>query len=161
MIRTLDNFTRKFKTLEEIVKIVETFRSERIIVAKNGSYDIIHPGHIRALYESKAQGEMLIVGLDSDESIRKRKGKGRPINPQRYRAEVLTAIECVDFVTLIEDSVEFVKAIKPHVYTNGPEWGENCKEAETVKRNGGKIYIYQRHDNYSTTDLIRRIKNAQ
>lgn len=157
----------KIKPLEELVKIVENLRKDgKKIIAKNGSYDIIHPGHTRALYESKTKGDILIVGLDSDASIRRRKGKERPICPEAYRAEVLAAIESVDFVTLIEDSIEFVKAIKPDVYTNGPEWGENCKEAEYIIKNGGMVFIYTRHEDekgepYSTTGLVDKIRRLK
>ena len=151
---------RKFKTLEQVARISDTFRRGRIIVAKNGSYDILHAGHIDSLYKSRAQGDMLIVGLDSDESIRKRKCAGRPINSQGDRTKVLCALECIDYITLIEDSIAFVEAVKPHIYTNDEVYGINCIEAETVKRNGGKVVIYPKVEGYSTTDLIDKLRGS-
>lgn len=154
---------QKMKKLEELVEIIDGLRGKNKIVATNGCFDVLHLGHVRALRESREQGDILVVGINTDVDIRARKGYGRPIYSQNERAEMLASLECVDFVTLFEDSCKFVEAIKPDVFTNGSEYGKNCIEAPIVKKNGGIVYLYKRHKDrnerdYNTTNLIERIR---
>lgn len=150
----------KLKTLEEIKVIAEAIKKQgKTIVSINGSFDIIHAGHAVLLKEAKVQGDILILGLNSDESIKAYKSKDRPINPQLARAEVLAAFEYVDYITIFDETVPmpFLEIIKPDIHVNGSEYGEDCIEAPTVKKNGGKIYIIKLKDGFSTTAMIDKI----
>ncbi len=160
----------KIKPLEKIVELVEAYRSEgKKIVTTNGCFDILHPGHIRELQESKRQGNLLVVGIDSDDAIRRRnKGPGRPINTEKDRAEIIAALSCVDFVTIydFDDCRPFIRAIKPDVHTNGPEYGqpEQWVEYPVLVELNIKPYTYTRHKDsegkdYSTTNLIERLRS--
>ncbi len=151
----------KIKTINEIKKIAEKLKKEgKKIVTTNGSFDIIHIGHVKFLQEAKKQGDILIVGLNSDVSVKKYKSKDRPIIPQEYRAEMLAAFECVDYVVIMDEAeiaVPLVNAVKPNIHANGAEYGENCIEAEAVKKNGGKLYLIKNFQGFSTTNLIKKI----
>ncbi len=154
---------QKMKVLEELVEIIDGLRAKNKIVATNGCFDILHLGHVRALRESRELGDILVVGINTDVDIRVRKGYGRPIYSQNERAEMLASLECVDFVTLFEDSCKFVESIKPDVFTNGPDYGRNCIEAPIVKKYGGVVHIYKKQKDrnerpYSTTNLLERIR---
>lgn len=163
---------QKIQPLERLVNTAQTYKlSGKKVVTINGCFDILHLGHVRALEESKTQGNILIVGIDSDEAIRRRnKGPGRPINDQNYRAEMLAALECVDYVTIynFDDSGPFVAAIKPDVHANGPEYGkpENWVEYPEIVKCRAKAYTYTRHEDekgepYSTTSLIDKIRRLK
>lgn len=151
----------KLKTREEIAKIVEELRKEgKSIVTVNGSFDILHIGHIRMLEEAKQQGDLLIVGLNSDSSVKQYKSKDRPINPEGARAGMLEALECVDYITIFDetDPRALLEAIKPDVHVNGPEWGgQDCIEAETVRKHGGRIHVSKKVKGFSTTAMIEKI----
>ena len=150
----------KIKTREEIKKIVEELKKEgRKIVTCNGSFDLLHIGHVKFLEEAKKQGEILIVGLNSDSSIKKYKDETRPIIQQQDRAEMLAALEAVDYITIYDEEVPmpFLEAVKPDIHVNGEEYGYECIEAETVKKNNGKIYLVKMYKDFSTTKLIEKI----
>lgn len=160
----------KIQSRDELCEISASLRKKgKKIVTINGSFDILHVGHVRLLQEAKRQGDILIVGLNSDESVRRWKKhvgykdwEKRPINQQEARAEMLAAFACVDYVTIFEetDSLAFVESIRPDIHVNGSEYGENCVEAQTVKRYGGRIHIVKLHDGFSTSSLIKRILEA-
>lgn len=159
---------RKIKSREEIVKIVADLRKNgKKIVTTNGSFDILHVGHVLFLQEAKSQGDVLIVGLNTDDSVRRWKKhvgyadwKNRPLNPQDARAEMMAALECVDYVTLFDetDCLAFVESIKPDVHVNGSEYGADCIEAPIVKKYGGRVHIVKLVGGYSTSNLIKKIK---
>ncbi|MDD5177927.1 MAG: adenylyltransferase/cytidyltransferase family protein [Candidatus Nanoarchaeia archaeon] len=161
----------KIKTREEIIKICDKLRKAgKKIVSTNGSFDILHYGHIKYLEEAKRQGDVLIIGLNTDDSVRRwKKHIGykdwdkRPLNNQTARAGMLAALECVDYVNLFDetDCLKFVESVKPDVHVNGSEYGENCIEAETVKKYGGKVYIIKIIEGYSTSSLIKKIKDMK
>ncbi len=150
----------KIKTREEIEDIARQSRQQgKKIVTCNGCFDILHAGHIKFLREAKAQGEILIVAINSDSSVKQNKGPQRPINSEQERAEVLEALEMIDYVTIFneETPIELLEAIKPHIHANGEEYGEDCIEAPTIKKNGGKIHIIKLKQGYSTTNIIEKI----
>ena len=138
-------------------------KEKKRIVTINGSFDILHLGHVRMLQEAKRQGDVLIVGLNSDASIKQYKSPFRPINTQDTRAEFIAALECVDYVFIFDETVPmpFLEEIRPDVHCNGPEYGENCIEAPTVKRYGGRIYIIPKVGDFSTTNMIKRILETE
>lgn len=149
-------------TLEELVKIRDILRHEgKKVVTTNGVFDILHAGHVKALRESKEQGDVLIVGINSDACVKRLKGDSRPLVSENDRAYMLDALDCVDYVFMFDedDPREFLKALKPDVHTNSEEYGEDCIEAEVVKENGGKIYLIKKIPGLSTSELIEKIKN--
>jgi len=153
----------KIKTREEIRKTAEELKKQgKKIVTCNGCFDILHSGHIKFLREAKQQGDILIVLLNSDQSVKKNKGPERPINSQNDRTEVLAALEAVDYITIFDEKtpIDLLEIIKPNVHCNGEEYGENCIEAATVKKNGGKIYIVKLKKGYSSTNIINKIKKT-
>lgn len=126
----------------------------------NGSFDLLHAGHLYQIEEAKKQGDLLLVALNSDASIAGYKGKDRPIIPLKYRMQMMMALEAVDYVTFFEEAnpILLLEKIKPEVHANGMEYGENCIEAEVVKRHGGKLHLVPRIEGLSTSQIIERIK---
>lgn len=150
----------KIKTKEEIEQIVKDLKKQgKKIVTCNGCFDILHPGHIKFLREAKQQGDILIVGLNSDSSVKQNKGAERPINNENDRATVLDALEMVDYIVIFNENtpIPLLEIIKPNIHVNGEDYGENCIEAETVKRYGGKIHLVKLKKGLSTTKLIENI----
>jgi len=158
------------KTFKEKIlsrtQLVDACNSERqkgnIIVTCNGSFDLFHYGHLIFLDYARKQGDVLVVCLNSDSSIKKYKSENRPIVPEQQRSQIIAALEFVDYVHIFDETVPmpFIEAVKPDFHANGAEYGEDCIEAECVKKNGGKIYLVPRIDGLSTTELIQKIKNS-
>ena len=125
----------------------------------NGSFDLLHAGHLEMLYQASLQADVLIVALNSDASIQKYKSSKRPIIPLLYRMQMIASLSMVDFVTYFEqtDPISILEKIRPDVHTNGAEYGENCIEAEVVKRHGGRIHIVPLVQGLSTTQIIKKI----
>lgn len=135
----------KLKSLEQLKPIVEAAKSsgKRIVLA-NGCFDVLHVGHIRYLKEARALGEMLIVGLNSDKSVERLKGKGRPVLDEDARAKLLSGLEDVDYVVLFEDDTvdRLLVELKPHYHCKGGDYTpETVPEKETVKAYGGSTSI--------------------
>lgn len=146
-----------------IKKIIKKLRKEKKkIVTCNGVFDMMHIGHIKFLKEAKKQGDILIVGLNSDSSVKLNKGPKRPINNQKDRAEMLNALQCVDYVVIFDekDPRKFLSKIKPDVHCNGEEYGKECIEAPVVKKFGGRIHIIKLVGGFSTTRMINKIIRA-
>lgn len=147
---------------EKIADLVGRLRSEgKRIVFTNGCFDIIHLGHIRYLREAKSKGDILIVGLNSDESVRKIKGESRPIMGQEERAEILASLEMVDFVVIFEETVpdELIKLIKPDVHIKGGDYQspDELPEAKLVRSLGGQVMIAKGVEGKSTSNIIKTI----
>ena len=153
----------KIKTRKEIKEMAERLKKEgKKIVTTNGSFDILHIGHIKSLQKAKEYGDALIVGLNSDSSIKKYKSKNRPINSQNYRAEMLAALECVDYITIFDetDPRELLRIIKPHFHVKSNS-GFKGIERDVVEENGGKIVLLEDLEGISTTNLIEKILKTQ
>ena len=153
----------KIKTRQEIEDIVKELKHKgKRIVTCNGCFDIIHAGHIKFLTEAKTQGDILIVGINSDSSVKENKGPKRPINNENDRAQVLDALKIVDYVTIFNEKtpIQLLEAIKPEIHANGEEYGEDCIEAETIRKNKGKIHLIKLKEGFSTTNLINKIKET-
>lgn len=152
----------KIKTLGEIKEIVENLKKQKkVIVTTNGVFDILHLGHIKYLQEAKKLGDVLIVAINSDSSVRQIKGPKRPINNQNVRAEVLSVLEFVDYVVIFNETgpIKFLSEIKPNIHVKGGDYKiEQIVEKGTVEKNGGKIVLIPEIKGYSTTDLISKIK---
>jgi len=141
-------------------RINEHKKNNQRIVFTNGCFDILHVGHVRYLSEAKFQGDILIVGLDSDTSVRKIKEEQRPIISQDQRAEVLASLRCVDYVTIFDDAdpLPLISAIKPDVLVKGADWQEkDIIGADVVKKNGGKVVRVSVVPDSSTSDIIQKI----
>lgn len=134
--------------------------SNRTIATLNGSFDLLHAGHLHIIYEASKQADCLIVALNSDASIRQYKSPSRPIISLPYRLELMAALEFVSFVTWFEetDPRSLLSCIKPDVHVNGAEYGAQCIEAETVLAYGGRLHIVELIDSLSTTNIINAIK---
>ena len=129
----------KIKTRQGIVRLVRNLkRRGKIVVTVNGSFDIIHPGHIDLLKQAKSKGDILIVFLNSDKSVRLYKGFLRPVNSEKARAEVLAAIKYVDYVATFDEinPKKILAEIRPDIHCNGSDWGKNCIEREVVEKYG-------------------------
>ena len=160
----------KIKSRNELLKIVKDLKKQcKKIVTINGSFDILHSGHLYILEEAKKQGDVLIVGVNSDNSVKKWKKligykdwSKRPFIPEKYRVKLLAGFECVDYITIFNETncIKFVESIKPNVHVNGSEYGKNCIEAPTVKKYGGRIYIVDKIEGLSTSDIIKKIKDS-
>ena len=145
--------------IEELLKLLSS--QNKVIVATNGCFDILHVGHVRYLKKSKSFGDVLIVGLNSDKSVRSIKGEGRPINSEQDRAEVLCALESVDYVVLFdEDSPkDLLEVIKPNIYTKGADYTlKTLPEADVILRNNGWVEFIDFVEGKSTTKIIDKIK---
>ena len=133
------------------------------VVFTNGVFDLLHPGHVRYLQDARALGDALIVGVNSDRSVRANKGPDRPITPESERAEILLALECVDAVAIFDEETpaEIVKRIHPDVLVKGADWGpDNIVGRDTVEARGGRIVRMPLSEGYSTTALLRRVRKS-
>lgn len=152
----------KIKTLEELKQIIEKHKEEgKKIATTNGSFDLLHIGHVYVLESSKRLTDILIVFLNSDSSIKRIKGPTRPIVPEKERAEMLSSLECIDYVVIFEEDkpLNLIKEIKPHLHIKGGTFIlEKIKEEkELVESWGGKHITLPLVEGYSTTDLINNI----
>ncbi|MDZ4284599.1 MAG: D-glycero-beta-D-manno-heptose 1-phosphate adenylyltransferase [Patescibacteria group bacterium] len=148
-------FTRK----KLLAAIAQLKRRGKTTVTTNGVFDLLHVGHVRYLREAKKLGDVLIVAVNSDKSTRILKGSTRPLNPARDRAEVLAALECVDFVTIFNerDPRALLSEIKPHVHVKGGDYKlENLPEREVVEKHAGRVVLIKPSRGYSTTRTIAR-----
>ena len=132
------------------------------VVFTNGVFDLLHPGHVRYLQEARALGNALIVGVNSDRSVRAIKGAGRPINPEDERAEVLLALACVDAAVIFDEDTphDLISRILPDVLVKGADWGANAIVGrDVVEARGGRVVRIRLAEGHSTTELIRKVRN--
>ncbi len=152
---------KKLKTLPYLRRIMALEkRRGRTIVLANGGFDLVHAGHVRYLRGAKARGDVLLVALNSDASVRRLKGPGRPILPQNERAEIIGAFEFVDYVTIFDEpNVErILRTLKPDVHAKGSDYSrKTVPERETVLGYGGRITIAGGPKIRSTSEVIPRI----
>ncbi|MBW2109485.1 MAG: D-glycero-beta-D-manno-heptose 1-phosphate adenylyltransferase, partial [Deltaproteobacteria bacterium] len=130
------------------------------LVFTNGCFDLLHVGHVRYLQVAKAQGDMLVVGLNSDRSVRRIKGPPRPIVPEQERAEILAALACVDFVTLFDepDPLMTIRILMPDVLVKGADWRkEAIVGADVVEAGGGRVVRVPLTEGASTSGIIEKI----
>ena len=147
---------------ENIAEFVRNLqKSGKTVAATNGCFDILHVGHVRYLQKSKSFADYLLVLLNSDKSVKLIKGEGRPINNENDRAEILSALSCVDYVVLFdEDSPRnLLDEIKPDVYTKGADYNmQTLPEADIMKKNNTKVEFIEFVEGKSTTNTINKIK---
>jgi len=152
---------QKLKARKELVKIIKNLRAKgKRIVFTNGCFDLLHIGHVRYLEEAKNRGDILVVGVNSDASVRKLKGPKRPILPEEERAEILSGLGCVDYVTLFQeiDPMKLITSLQPDILVKGGDWAkEQIVGGEVVERSGGEVVIIPFVKKASTSNLIQTI----
>ncbi len=154
----------KICTRESLKEKIDQLKKEgKKIVFTNGCFDILHTGHTRYLREAKKAGDILILALNSDESVRSLKGEKRPLMSENERADVVASLESVDFVTIFHEltPLELIEFIKPDVLVKGGDWTEeNIVGRESVKKWGGKVVIIPEIKGSSTTNVIEKVLNV-
>ena len=143
--------------LEERVKEIKS--EGKTIVTLNGSFDLLHAGHLQIIYEASLQGDFLLVLLNTDASIQQYKSPDRPIIPLEYRLQMMSALGFVDGVSYFDetDPIAVLEKVKPNIHANGAEYGSECIEADVVKRNGGKLHIVSLVPGLSTSRVVQKI----
>ena len=152
---------RKILNWDTLDPTLESINEEKIVFT-NGCFDILHPGHIHILDQAKSYGDILIVGLNSDDSIKRLKGPTRPKVSQKDRLRILSSIKFVDYAVLFEEDTPFklIKKIKPNILVKGGDYNyDDIVGSEFVKSNGGKIKIVQLLEGYSSSSLINKFEN--
>jgi len=154
----------KVVPLAEAVRVREAARGDgRKVAVANGAFDLLHVGHVRYLKAAKdlASGGLLVVGVNSDRSVRASKGPGRPVVPESERAEIVAALRCVDLVVLFDetDAAALLTALRPDLHVKGTDYTEgSVPEREVVARLGGRTVIAGDPKDHSTTDIISRLR---
>jgi rfaE bifunctional protein nucleotidyltransferase chain/domain len=150
----------RFYTREELIAQRRTWKSEgKRVVFTNGCYDILHPGHIRLLERARSLGDVLILALNTDSSVRRYKGPSRPFFDERTRAELALHLEAVDAVTLFDEDTprELIAALLPDVLVKGADWAHFIAGREEVESAGGEVHALPLEPGYSTTDIAEKI----
>jgi rfaE bifunctional protein nucleotidyltransferase chain/domain len=134
------------------------------IVLANGCFDILHVGHVRYLEGARALGDVLVVGINSDEQVRRLKGAGRPFVPERERAEIIAALRPVDFVTIFEEPTveQLIRAIRPNIHAKGTDYtAETVPERDVVRSYGGRVAIVGDPKDHSSTEMVKKVISSQ
>jgi len=151
----------KIMNIEKLEGVLQKERKKGIkIVFTNGCFDILHVGHVRYLAEARNHGDLLVVGLNSDDSVRKLKGSKRPLVTEEERAELLSYLEMVDFIVVFEEltAEKVILTLRPDIYIKGGDYKvEELPEAKAVKDIGGKIALIPEIEGASTTNIVGKI----
>jgi rfaE bifunctional protein nucleotidyltransferase chain/domain len=152
----------KYKSVDDLSAMsAQARKAGRVVVFTNGCFDLVHRGHIHLLRQAKALGDILIVGLNSDVSVKTIKGPDRPIMPEADRIELIAALEMVDYVVVYSepDPYHIIAAIKPNVLVKGGDWSaDEIVGADVVEQNGGRVAVVPYLPEFSTTQIIERIR---
>ncbi|HEV3394118.1 MAG TPA: D-glycero-beta-D-manno-heptose 1-phosphate adenylyltransferase [Chthoniobacterales bacterium] len=156
--------TTKIVSLDELLDRAKALRAAgKRIVVTNGCFDLLHVGHIRYLKAARALGDVLVVGVNGDRSVRELKGPGRPLNNEKDRAELVASLQSVDLVAIFPElrAAQFIELVKPDVYVKGGDYDSeslNAEERATLEKIGSKIDIVPFEKGYSTSSLIERLQ---
>lgn len=154
----------KFIKKEELQDVLRNIKAQgKTLVTTNGCFDVIHIGHVKYLQKSRSFGDVLMILLNSDKSVRNIKGPSRPINNEVDRAELLCALSCVDYVVLFDENspAELLKEIKPDIHTKGQDYTiETLPEAKIITDNGGKIEFIEFVQGKSTTSILEKMNKT-
>ena len=157
------NVADKVKSLDELKALTAAARTNgKIVVFTNGCFDLLHRGHIYLLREAKALGDLLVVGINSDQSVKAIKGPTRPILAETDRVELIAAMEMVDYVVLFEepDPYNTIAALRPKVLVKGGDWtSEEIIGADIVRRDGGEVVVLPYLKGFSTTEIIEKVRS--
>ena len=161
MTKNAGNFKQNLLSQRDIQKKVKELQeSGKKVVFTNGVFDILHVGHLTYLEEARELGDVLIVGVNSDRSVKTNKGDKRPINPEENRAEMLLGLKFVDFTVIFDEKTpeNLLGLLKPDIHVKGGDYKkEDLPETEIVEKNGGEVKILSFVDNISTTEIINKI----
>ena len=153
----------KLKSVEELKSIASQAKARgQKVVFTNGCFDILHRGHLHVLREAKALGDLLIVAVNSDGSVKRLKGPSRPVIGEAGRSELIAALEMVDYVTLFAetDPRRLIEEIQPDILAKGGDWRrDQVVGADIVERNGGKVAVIPYLKGFSTTEIIERVRS--
>jgi D-beta-D-heptose 7-phosphate kinase/D-beta-D-heptose 1-phosphate adenosyltransferase len=154
----------KILSQEELVQaMAREKRAGRRVVFTNGCFDLLHPGHVRCLADARALGDLLVVAVNSDRSVRGNKGPERPLVSEQDRAEVIAALASVDYVTIFDEPTprELIARVLPSVLVKGSDWAlDQVAGREEVEAAGGSVVSIPLAPGYSTTNLVKRIRNC-
>lgn len=158
----MSDMTTKILTRDALAEVIAAAKRDgKIVVTTNGVFDILHVGHVRYLQQARSFGDLLVVGMNTDASVRRLKGPLRPVIPDTERAELLAALECVDYVTLFDEDtpVELLEVLRPSIHIKGGDYTlDRVVERAVVEKHGGKVVVGIRIPAHSTTDIIREIQ---
>ena len=158
---------RKILAIADLSSVTKKLRADgQRVVATNGCFDLLHIGHVRYLQAARALGDFLVVGVNGDESTSELKGPGRPLNKERDRAEVVAALACVDLVSIFPQvrATEFLRAAQPSIYVKGGDYSPetlNAEEAAALNEIGSEIRIIPFEQGYSTTQLLKKLRDHE
>jgi len=156
----LINTAKSYPALVLAEILIDLRRQGKCIVFTNGCFDLLHPGHVYTLTQAKTLGDVLVVGINSDASVKRLKGEGRPILSETERAVILAALEVVDYITVFAEDMplEVIELLQPDILVKGGDWSpEAVVGKEVVERKGGKVVVIPYQEGFSTTDIIERI----
>lgn len=158
------SYAGKLKALEELIPIIQELRRQgKVVVFTNGCFDLLHHGHVRYLDQAKSLGDVLVVAVNSDASVRTLKGPGRPVVPQAERVEVLAALASVDYVTIFDELTpeRVIRALTPDLLVKGGDWAvDQVVGREIVEGRGGKVQSLPYVEGASTSRLLRKIREG-
>ncbi len=155
-----EDFKHKLVLPNQLTNWREAVRATGYTLATlNGSFDLLHAGHLQIVYEASQVADVLLVALNSDLSIRQYKGSDRPIIPLEYRLQMMAALEFVQYVTWFDelDPRALLEVVRPDVHVNGAEYGASCIEAEVVQAHGGRLHVVELIPGLSTTQILKKI----
>jgi len=156
----LEHIQHKIVTQSFFVENEESLHQQKIVFT-NGCFDIIHCGHVQYLAKARQMGDILVIGLNSDASVKRLKGESRPVNSEAARAEVLAALEIVDYIVVFEEDTPYnlITKVKPDVLVKGGDYKiENIAGGDFVKNNGGSVCTIPFVDGFSTTSILEKLK---
>lgn len=149
-------------TIAEASTLITRARAAgKTIVFTNGVFDLLHPGHVRYLRHARSLGDLLVVGVNSDRSVRANKGRNRPLTPEAERTEILEALSCVDAVVAFDESTphDLIAVLQPDVLVKGADWAEDAIVGrDIVEAHGGRVVRVAIEPGYSTTAIIQKIQ---
>lgn len=161
IIEMVDATSRILKRESLVDRVNAEKERGRSVVLANGCFDVLHAGHVRYLEGARALGDILVVGINSDDQVTRLKGQGRPILPELDRAEIVASLKAVDLVTIFDEPTvtELLLAIRPDIHAKGTDYTEETvPEREVVRSFGGRVRIVGDPKNHSTSELIRRFQ---
>lgn len=160
---SLECLQKKIVSLDHLKKMRDERHFQKIVFT-NGCFDILHLGHVEYLAKAKDLGDLLVIGLNSDSSVKRLKGEQRPVNPEHARAAILAALSFVDFVTVFEEDtpINLISALLPNILVKGGDYTANeIVGADIVNKNGGEVVIIPLTDGFSTTNILNKHSNHQ
>jgi D-beta-D-heptose 7-phosphate kinase/D-beta-D-heptose 1-phosphate adenosyltransferase len=151
---------RKIESLKTLKNKLSSLRAKgKVVVFTNGCFDLLHYGHVNYLESAKSKGDILVVAINSDASVRRIKGNKRPVASQRYRARVVAALESVDYVVIFNQGtpLKTIEYLKPDILVKGADWKDNIVGSDFVNSYGGKVITVRLVKGFSTTNLLKNI----